>query len=196
MELFKHEGFDQFNKLLDSGIYDMLQFKGWCFVCEHPKVLYRNEEGQLHSDGKAAIEWEDGFKLFFLNGVAVDPYLVLTPSGNLNLKYFHEQTNADIKAEFLRKYGIDRLSDKGKVIDSYKNYKDLNKLWKDSQYELIDMAPIHEGLSKALYLKMKNLTVKGLYHMEGVDNSCRTIYDAIKDRWEENVEQYETIAIK
>lgn len=91
---------------------------------------------------------------------------------------------------------------KGKLIDSYKNYDNLNNEWKKSEYELYDMTEImsvtgleERRIRRALYLKMKNLSVPGIYHLEGVDGNCQNIIDALKFRYGED-QEYQTIAIK
>lgn len=205
--------FSRFKALLESGVWGMLQVQGICIVIPCPAEIHWNEENQLHKDGGAALAWKDGFRIWSLNDVSVPQWLAVTPTANLHLDQFHRETNADIRAEFIRKYGVDRMAHLGVSIDSYKNHKDLNPLWIASEYELIDMGktlfqtrtnmgfgglgfPGIRGESRALYLKMKNLTVDGIYHLEGVSNSCRTIIDAVGDRWEEKPEDYESIAIK
>ena len=49
--------------------------------------------------------------------------------------------NADAKAVFIEKFGIDRLAKLGTVIDSYENYPD-NEMWAKSEYKIIDMHKI------------------------------------------------------
>ena len=166
-----------------------------CIISQKPTRI-NMVDGRLHCDGGASIEYADGFKIWSLNGIRVEQYLAETPTGNLSLEYYHKIESADIKAEFIKKFGIERMVELGTIIDSYKNYSELNEYWRQSEYELIDMANIHEGLDKALYLKMKNLSVEGLYHLEGVSNDCSTIYDALGDRWNENPLDYTTINIK
>ena len=65
----------------------------------------------------------------------------------------------------------------GKEIDTYKNYK--NEWWTSSEYKLIDMSPIFTHKSYCPYLYMKNQTVDGVFHMEGVHPECETLKDAL-----------------
>lgn len=186
-----------------KSIFDAIYFDKYVVLCGYPLYIKLNEEDQVHYDGGPTVEWEDGCKFWFLNGVQVSQELAETPSHKLDVDTFLKETTIDIKAQFLLKYGIERLVDRGKLIDSYKNYDKLNKEWEKSEYELYDMTAImpvpsiEEGgiIRKALYLKMKNLSVNGIYHLEGVDSNCQNITDALKFRYGED-QEYETISIK
>ena len=180
----------------ESGAYDYLLYQNCAIVCEHPSKIHWtiiNNRKVLHNASKPAIEWEDGYKLYFLNGTKVPEELVTTPSGKLDIEFFKKETNADIKTEFIRKFGIERMSSLGKSVDSHKNY---NQDWyTKSEYELIDMSPIFESIDYAPHLKMKHQTMN-MFCMEAVSPNCKTIQDALSDRNEEDMSDYETIEIK
>lgn len=152
-----------------------------CIVSEKPTIVNLNENNQLHCDGAAALEYagHGNFKIYALNGVVVDEYLAVTPEEQLDLKYYHSIKNADQKTEFVRKFGIDRMLELGKKLDSYVNYDD--KWWTKSEYELWDMSCLFQGVNYAPHLRMTNMTT-GVFHVEAVSPSCRTLADAIKER--------------
>ena len=50
-----HEVFNRFKALLNSGIYDTIQFKGVCIICEMPKTITETEE-------TLTSKWEDGWE--------------------------------------------------------------------------------------------------------------------------------------
>ena len=153
-----------------------------CIISQKP-IEINIVDGLLHAEGKPSIKYVDGFSVWSLNGVKVPQYLAETPESELDIEFFKKEKNADVKAEFIRKYGIDRMSNMGKSIDSFKNYND-NTWWVKSEYELIDMSPIFESINYAPHLKMKNQTT-GTYHMEGVIPECRDLPSAIKFRFGE-----------
>ena len=158
---------------------------GLTVVCEKPTVIHFNENKVLHKDGAAALEYagEGDFKIFALNGVTVPEWLAVTPEEELDISRYNEITNADIKAEFVRKVGIERFLEKGTLKDSYTNYNGKEyDWWHKSQYELWDMQNIFNGLPYAPFLKMVNQTT-GIWHMEGVSPQCNTVHDAIKERF-------------
>jgi len=154
-------------------------------VCQKPTVIHLNERNVLHKDGAPALECagEGDFKIYALNGVVVPEYLVMTPEEKLDIELYNKETNADIKAEFVRKVGIERFLEKGKLMDSYENYTGAEyDWWHKSEYQLWDMASLFSGLNKAPFLKMLNQSV-GIWHMEGVSPECNTLEDALKERF-------------
>ena len=134
--------------------------------------------GQLHSDGSPSIEYNDGFKVWSLNGVKVPQYLAETPTEKLDLEFFKKEKNADVKAEFIKKYGVQRMLSLGKKMDD--SSKSRNSWYVDSEYELYNLGSIFNR-ERAVFLKMKNLTT-GTYHVEGVDPSCNTVNEALEYR--------------
>jgi len=161
----------------------------WCnanfvMVCARPTKISLNSKGQLHCDGAKAIEYPDGWGLYMLNGVKVPEYLAITQESQLDIEWYLQQKNADVKAEFVRKYGVERMLSFGKQIDSWKNHKEhefYTNMWEASNYELWDMAILFEGLSYVPYLKMKNQTT-GIWHVEAVSPECRKLPEALKER--------------
>lgn len=157
-----------------------------CIVSEKPTDIHvRNN--QLHCDGGPALAFESPdnrseFKIYSLNDVRVDEYTAVTPSGRMDIQHFHKIKNADHKTEFVRKFGVERMLGLGKLIDSWKNYKDRPQYWEDSQYELHDMKSIYAGVNYAPHLKMVNQTT-GVFHVEAVSPNCRNIRDALKERF-------------
>lgn len=154
-------------------------------VSQHPTTVKLNENNVLHCDGGPALEFAGlgDFKIFCLNGVAVPEYLAVTPGHQLDLKQYHSEKNADVKAEFIRKAGIERFLELGKKLDSYDKYdQEENTWWWKSEYELWDMSSLFPNLEAAPYLKMLNQTTGG-WHMEGVSPKCTTLKQAIKERF-------------
>lgn len=155
-------------------------------LTQKPTIIHLNENNVLHKDGAAALEYagEGDFKIYALNGVVVPEYLALTPEETLDIDLYLTEKNADVKAEFVRKLGIERFKEKGRMIDSYKNYdKKTHNWWYKSEYELWEMESLFDGLSSAPYLSMKNQTVE-IYHFEAVSPSCNTLQKAILERFD------------
>lgn len=159
-----------------------------CVISRKP-IEINMKDGKLHADGKPAIKYKDGFSVWALNGVVVPQYLAETPATKLDIDFFKNEKNADVKAEFIRKYGIDRMVDMGKLVDTYLNHKDtINYEWyKKSEYKLIDMSPIFQTFNYLPYLYMANQTVKGVYHLEccydpNTTRQPRTILEALRVR--------------
>jgi hypothetical protein len=154
-------------------------------VCEKPTEIHLNENRVLHRDGGAALVYAGlgDYKIYSLNGVTVPEYLAVTPAEKLDITKYHEEKNADVKAEFVRKVGVERFLNLGEKLDTYEKYQGAEyEWWHKSGYELWDMQALFDGLSYAPYLKMQNMTT-GIYHLEGVSPQCRTLKDAICERF-------------
>ena len=175
--------FDYFEKVLNINYGDKKENWEWwkssaqfgqvfplenvCIISQKPVEI--NKLGtRLHADGKAAVKYSDGFSIWALNGVRVPQYLAETPASALDIEFFKKEQNADIKAEFIRKYGIERMVSMGKLIDTWENHEGTQnfKWYKKSEYKLIDMSPIFTTYDYLPYLYMKNQTLPGIYHLE------------------------------
>lgn len=153
-----------------------------CIVSEKPTTVKLNEDGVIHSESGPAIAYagHGDMKIFALHGVIVPEWLAVTPSSKIAVERMHEIKNADVKAEFVRKIGVERLCSMGTILDSHTNYSD--EWWTKSEYELLDMQSLFEGVDYAPHLRMLNQTTK-IWHVEAVSPSCKTIGDALKDRY-------------
>jgi hypothetical protein len=152
-------------------------------VSKKPTAIHLNEDKLTHRDGGPAISYggRGDCVVYALNGVEVPQWLAETHSSKIDIKRYHEITNADVRTEFVRKVGIERMLDFGKKIDSYKKYNET--WWTKSEYEIYDMAPLFEGVSYAPHLYMLNQTT-GVYHLEALSPDVRNLKDAMRDRFD------------
>jgi hypothetical protein len=184
----EEELLEKYNRwVATSDLFAIYPLSNLTVACKRPLEIHMNENNVLHRDGGPAIVFagEGDFKVYSLNGVTVPEYLAVTPSHELEIKKYLEESNADVKAEFVRKAGVERFLELGKLVDSYSNPKYKGKdyeWWRKSEYELWDMSKLFSSLDYAPYLKMLNPTTK-VWHMEGVSPACRTLKDAIKERF-------------
>ena len=125
------------------------------------------KDGVLHSDKSPAIEYKN-WSIYALNGVKVPDWLVFTKDTEINPRKLLEIENAEIRREFVRKVGIDRVcySLKAKVLD------------RSGKYELLTLDIF--GRQRP-YLKMLNPSI-GTWHVEGVHPDCKTVQEAINYR--------------
>ncbi|MBC7997695.1 MAG: hypothetical protein IAF58_07120 [Leptolyngbya sp.] len=82
------------------------------FICKEPLICSINEEGRFHSDDGPALEYEDGFKLFSLNGVTVSEKTVIAPH-TLSVEEIDAEINLEIRRVMMERFGIGRY-----VLDS------------------------------------------------------------------------------
>lgn len=149
-----------------SGVFATVLRENVAFVCLRPWEVYRTEAGDLHNEKGPAISWRDGYAEYFLNGVAVDEELVLTPAEKINPSILLKEKNAEVRREIVRKVGIERVVQKlgAEVID------------KKDDYELL-LLDLQDG-RKREFLKMKNPSI-GTYHVEGVPPGTKTVKEAL-----------------
>lgn len=153
-----------------------------CIVSQKPIKISRNDEGRIHADCDGpAIEYagEMGEKIYALNGTVVPEWLATTPSGKLTLEQYNSVSNADVRMEFVRKFGIERMLNFGKKIDSYENYD--NEWWSKSEYEIWDMKSLFPSIEYAPHLKMLNQTTK-VWHVEALPPDVRNLEQAMYRR--------------
>ena len=170
-EVLKVEGYppewDVYRKTLNLGL--MYPLEGLCVVSGRPTEIHMRE-GRLHKDGGMALKYADDWGLYVLNGVSVSKEIAETPAEKLSTDLFVTERNAEVRREILRKIGVERLVQKleAKVID------------KEGDYELLEV-DLKGATGVWPCLKMKNPSI-GVYHMEWVDVSCRTVSAALKWR--------------
>ena len=72
---YNFKDFDNYKKLLETGIYELYVFDGLCVICEMPKV-FQNTDKQLHNVNGPAAQWRDGWGQYFVNGRSVEKDLI------------------------------------------------------------------------------------------------------------------------
>lgn len=141
-----------------------------CVVTRKPVEVHMNAQDQYHCETGMAVRYADGYGIYMLNGVSVPGWLVETPWEKLDPLEFAKIQNVEVRREFVRKLGVERLIQKlgAKVID------------KKGDYELV-LVDLGGDTGEWPYLKMKNPSI-GIWHVEAVDENCRTVDDAIRFR--------------
>ena len=146
-----------------------------CIFCERMSCCHRDAEGNLHKDGGPAVEYRDGFKLWSLHGVRVPQWLAETPEEKLDAKKFAGIENVEIRREFVRKMGIERLV--GKLDAKSLDKANVEIGGKILPYELleIDLLP---PVGKTKCLRMENASLPGVWHLEFVPKEIKTVGEA------------------
>ena len=125
--------------------------------------------GLLHKESAPSIKYPYGFSVWSLNGVRVPQWLVETRDIDIDPKKMLEIENAEVRREFVRKVGIERIYYKlgGECLD------------KVGDYELV-VLDIGDD-RKRPYLKMLNPSID-TWHLEGVHPDCKTVESALNWR--------------
>ncbi len=100
-------------------------YKDICLIQHRPKEIHLDQEKQLHKEGGPALSYRDGFSLWNLNGVKVPQWLAETRTEDIDPRKLLEIDNAQVRTEFVRKVGIDRVcySLKAKCVDKQGSYE-------------------------------------------------------------------------
>ncbi len=168
-----------------QGLWDLAQHCGWwtpykeAIIFQHRPEVISLVNGLLHKDGGGpAIRYRGGLiPIWALHGVRVPQWLAETSAEDIDPRKLLKIDNAQVRAEFVRKVGIERIcySLKAKVLDS----KVIEIGGQQHSYELLGL-PIDGELYH--YLKMQNPSVPELWHVEGVPQECLTVYAALNFR--------------
>ena len=159
------------------GLFELAKSAGWalphrdiCWVSERHDIVQLNAEGRLHCDDGPAIHYPDGWSIYALNGVRVPEWLVETPTTDLDARKFAELQNAEIRREFVREVGIERIATElgAEVLD------------RRGEYELLAV-DLGGRTGKWPYLKMRNPSI-GVWHLEAVTKECATVEQALNWR--------------
>jgi hypothetical protein len=144
-------------------------------ICDRTLHIHKNANG-LHKDGGAALEYLDGTKVWALNGVRVPQWLAEKPIEEIDCAEFARLDNVEVRREFVRKVGIERIT----------SALDTKVLDKQGDYELL-MVPLGGETGDWPYLKMLNPSI-GVWHLEAVDKSCTTVKEALTWRNQSSLE--------
>ncbi|MFZ5796848.1 MAG: DUF6745 domain-containing protein [Thermodesulfobacteriota bacterium] len=143
-------------------------------LVKSPHKCTTNTLGLLHCEDRPALEWQDGTRLWFLNGTCVPQWVTETP-----IDVFTQEDilwNTEYGHEIAKKIGTKRLIGMfdTTVIDKHDNYE-LIELNIEDPEEILQL--ISGILPKQKYLKMVNPST-GEAHVEGVNPNCETIKEA------------------
>ena len=158
------------------GLWSVAKNAGWylpyehiCWISERHNIC-RLKDNRIHCSDGPAIAYSDGWAIYGLNGVRVPQWLVETPANRIDPKKFAEIENAEVRREFVRKVGVERIAQKcGATL-----------LDKRDDYELLQI-DLQGSTGKWPYLKMLNPSI-GVWHLECVDKACRTVQQALNFR--------------
>ena len=92
--------------------------------------MNNNSDNVINCDGGPAIIYAGNgdISIYALNGVVVPEWLAVNHHSKIDISRINEITNADIKAEFVRKVGVEKLLSTGTKVDDYTKYN--NEWWK------------------------------------------------------------------
>ncbi|MDA8171938.1 MAG: hypothetical protein M0Z48_08975 [Nitrospiraceae bacterium] len=166
----RHPALELLLEQVKAGAFMSVLLDGLAVLARRPAAVRRNEAGELDNHDGAAVEWRDGCRFYFLNGIPIDENIITTPGRKLDPALLLKTTNAEQRREIVRKIGIERVC------------RELNAQTVDrwNGYELLEL-PLPGMATRAKYLKMRNPSL-GVYHLEGVPPDIKTCREALSWR--------------
>lgn len=89
-------------------------FQNACFVAAKPLLLSLDDRARLHHESSAAACFEDGYKLFAINGVLVPCHVVEKPD-EMTVEQIERTANAEIRNVMISRYGLERYIKDSKI---------------------------------------------------------------------------------
>ena len=79
-------------------------FSGICFVCDRPNFIGMDTEWRLHAINRPAIEFSDGWKLYYVHGVQVPDFVIENPQ-KITSKIIEDEGNVEVRRVMLDIFG-------------------------------------------------------------------------------------------
>ncbi len=187
-DFFRRAGFREEVRLLD-GLTDLARHCGWWSpyrgfaVLQHRHSSVHFGSGRLHCDGGPAVLYRDGFSVWALNGVRVPEWLAVDRAESIDPSKIRQLKNAEVRREFVRKVGLDRIRYKlsGLVLDK-KTVPLKTPIASDwpCRYS-VESLDFGNGTVRHV-LVMDNPSLPEVEHVEYVPVSCRTVEEAMNFR--------------
>lgn len=180
---FENSHYDLWKQTINYGMIFTLD--DVCVISDKAEKISYNENFDFHCDGAPAFVYggDDPIEFYRLNRVDCPKWLVMTAAEDIDPMKIHEITNAEVRREFVRKVGLDRIVHKlgGKIIDTEEIQVKTphNPDWV-CKYELLEVN--YGNNTKRRVLKMPNPSMEGIFHVEYVPIECETVRDAMNFR--------------
>jgi hypothetical protein len=94
----------------------------FCIVSDFPTVLHKDEENTAHCEDGPQLAWSDGFKTWYIHGVAVNEQIVMRPE-MLTLKQIDDEENEEVRRVMVDRFGWMRYLEESeaKILDRRDN---------------------------------------------------------------------------
>lgn len=146
-------------------------FQDKCYICDRPHKVLLDSEGRLHGTGEPALEYADGWKLYFYEDVILpEKYGQLLPE-QWSAQWLLEEKNAELRRVLIEGIGYDRIVEelKAKELDAWR------------EYTLLSIPGIDVNLLNPIYLLKMICPSTGKIHALRVPPEVNSAREAI--RW-------------
>ena len=110
-------GLDIMKRLCDNSGFHYVYDK-FAVICDKPKIISLNEDGEVHNETGPAILYRDGFAIYAINGHIVPKLVVMTPE-KITTDMIQEEQNAEVSRIMIERFGLSKyLVETGaKILD-------------------------------------------------------------------------------
>lgn len=93
-------------------------FENICFICDKPKNISVDFNGELHDEKSPCMEFRDGYKFYAIDGVRMPNWVFEEPK-KLNVESIDKESNIEVRRILIDRYGVDKyLQEKqAEVVD-------------------------------------------------------------------------------
>jgi hypothetical protein len=85
-------------------------FRETAIACERQTLFRIDERDRLHALDGAALRFSDGFELYAIHGVRVEPWMVEQPE-RIDAETISSQRNSEVRRVLMERYGVARYLD-------------------------------------------------------------------------------------
>ncbi len=121
-----------------SSIFYLINYSFTIFIYNRPSKFSLDSENRLDAEGEAAIQFADGYGLYYYRGVALpEKYGKIHPN-QWQARWLLSENNAELRRILIQAIGYNRICDELQAIqlDSFREY-DLIKIDADTDLEPI-----------------------------------------------------------
>ncbi|WP_421657073.1 DUF6745 domain-containing protein [Leptothermofonsia sp. ETS-13] len=158
-----------------------LTFEKFCLVLDRPIRLALDPEGRLHAEGEPAVQFADGYRLYFFRDVQIpETYGSLHPH-HWQSRWLLEEPNAELRRVLIQGIGYTRLCQELRAVelDSWREYTLLRI------DQSVDVEPI--------FLLKMTCPSTGYTHATRVPPEVQTAREAIRwVNWDVDPEEFIT----
>lgn len=164
-----------YNLIIKSSIQRCWFAKGYVLVLKNPSFC-SFDNGRLHNESRAALEYEGDFKVYKWKGVNVPEKLILTPE-SITKKDLEENQNAEVRRAFIEKLGV------SKYFSILSDGKDLTLIDEDMDaqgYPMKLMSFDFEG-DTVQVLEVTCPSTERIYNIYPPSQNCSNVWSAKAD---------------
>lgn len=105
--IVNHPEFDRWLEFMRAGIWDCILLEDLAVACRRPLAVRQDKQNRLHCLDGPAIEWADGFKLYFVAGIPVPEEVVEDPVNHITAEKIRSEENVEVRQALIQIRGVE-----------------------------------------------------------------------------------------